>query len=411
MHFSKSEKNSLIFSIVIILIIFILSANLAWINPDTRGAIKVLSVPLFWQYDVDAILELGTANYFPDIFKELPARVTRPLYPFIVNTLGNLLNFISPIKFDFIYFIVFSYFFMKLCFFTLAAICLIKICSYLNLADKNIKIILLIVFLNSILLKSITTFHTTELQILLPIISTYIYILFLEKKINILFFGLFLGTLFLSKNNYAIILTIFLHMIYFKKFKDSIVFLLLFCIPTILWTMFYQNYLNIDYSMTKEANVYGWYSFRISNLILYFKDFLTCIITFIKSYYIFFLIIIIYLTKIDLTKINKKFTIFFVLLTFSTIIQMIVSNKMHSIYMTKDTYFIYAIILGVIIYKISNNFLSITFNKINFLIFGLIVLFNSIVSLANFPLIHPDEQKVLLDHKVYIKKGIEKHEK
>ena len=79
--------------------------------------------------------------------------------------------------------------------------------------------------------------------------------------------------------------------------------------------------------------------------------------------------------------------------------------------MTKDTYFIYAIILGVIIYKISNNFLSITFNKINFLIFGLIVLFNSIVSLANFPLIHPDEQKVLLDHKVYIKKGIEKHEK
>ena len=175
--------------------------------------------------------------------------------------------------------------------------------------------------------------------------------------------------------------------------------------------MFYQNYLNIDYSMTKEANVYGWYSFRISNPILYFKDFLTCIITFIKSYYIFFLIIIIYLTKIDLTKINEKFTIFFVLLTFSTIIQMIVSNNMHSIYMTKDTYFIYAIVLGVIIYKISNNFLSITFNKINFLIFGLIVLFNSIVSLANFPLIHPDEQKVLLDHKVYIKKGIEKHEK
>ena len=411
MHISKSEKSSLIFSIGIILIIFILSANLAWINPDSRGAIKVLSVPLFWQYDVDAILELGTANYFPDIFKELPTRVSRPLYPFIVNTLGNLLNFISPIKFDFIYFIVFSYFFMKLCFFTLAAICLIKICSYLNLGDKNIKIILLIVFLNSILLKSITTFHTTELQILLPIISTYIYILFLEKKINILFFGLFLGILFLSKNNYAIILTIFLHMIYFKKFKDSIVFLLLFCIPTILWTMFYQNYLNIDYSMTKEANVYGWYSFRISNPILYFKDFLTCIITFIKSYYIFFLIIIIYLTKIDITKINKKFTIFFVLLTFSTIIQMIVSNKMHSIYMTKDTYFIYAIVLGVIIYKISNNFLSITFNKINFLIFGLIVLFNSIVSLANFPLIHPDEQKVLLDHKVYIKKGIEKHEK
>ena len=120
---------------------------------------------------------------------------------------------------------------MKLVFFIFSGICLIKICSYLNLKDHKTKIVLLIVFLNSILIKSITTFHTTELQFLLPIISTYFYILFLEK-INILFFGLFLGILFLSKNNYAIVLTIFLHLFYLKKFKVSFIFIVLFCIPT-----------------------------------------------------------------------------------------------------------------------------------------------------------------------------------
>lgn len=411
MHFSVSEKKNIIFSISIIIVIFTLSANLAWINPDTRGAIKVLTVPLFWQYDVDSILELGTATYFPDIFQELPTRVTRPVYPFIANSFGHLFNFISPIKLDFIYFVVFSYFLMKIIFFIFSAICLIKICSYLNLEGENIKIILLIVFLNSILIKSITTFHTTELQILLPIISTYIYILFLEKKINILFFGLLLGILFLSKNNYAIILAIFLHLIYFKKFRDSITFLVLFCIPTFLWTIFYQNYLNIDYSLVKEAKQYEWYSYEIFNLTLYFKSLFICILTFIKSYYILFIMIIIYLAKFNFKKVNQKNTIFFILLFLSTIVQMLVSNKEYSIYMTKDTYFIYAIILGIIIYKIWNNFLSISFNKINFLLFGLIILFNSIVSLANFPLIHPHNQKILIDHKDYIKKGIEKHEK
>ena len=114
MYFSKSEKKNLIFSISIIIVIFILSANLAWINPDTRGAIKVLDIPLFWQYDADSILELGTATYFPDLLKDLPVRLTRPIYPLIVHTLGNFFSFLSPIKIEFVYFAAFSYFILKL---------------------------------------------------------------------------------------------------------------------------------------------------------------------------------------------------------------------------------------------------------------------------------------------------------
>lgn len=411
MYFSVSEKKNLVFLLSIIIIIFIFSANIAWINPDSRGAIKVLSIPLFWQYDVDTILELGTATYFPDIFKEIPTRVTRPIYPLIANSLAHLFDFISPIKFDFVYFVAFSYFLMKLIFFIFSGMCLIKICSYLNLRDQNTKIILLIVFLNSILIKSITTFHTTELQILLPIISTYFYILFLEKKINIFFFGLFLGILFLSKNNYAIVLTIFLHLFYLRKYRDSFAFLILFCIPTALWTIFYQNYLNIDYSSVKEAKTYGWYSFEIFNFTSYFRSFFNCILTFVKSYYIFFIMIIIYFAKFNFKQINQKYTVFSILLILSTIVQMIVSNKIYLIYMTKDIYFVYAIILGIIIYKIWNNSGFFSFSKMNFLIFGLIVIFNSIITLANFPLIHPYNQKILLDHKDYIKKGIQEYEK
>ena len=91
--------------------------------------------------------------------------------------------------------------------------------------------------------------------------------------------------------------------------------------------------------------------------------------------------------------------------------QMIVSNKEYLTYMTKDIYFVYAIILGTILYRIWNNFSSIPFNKITFSIFALIIMLNSIITLANFPLIHPNNQKILIDHKDYIKEGIKKYEK
>jgi hypothetical protein len=410
MYFSKSEKGTLIFSIIIIIVIFILSANLAWINPDTRGAIKVLNFPLFWQYDADSILELGTATYFPDLLKDLPVRLTRPIYPFIVNTLGHFFSFLSPFEIDFVYFTAFSYFFLKLIVYFLSAICLIKICSHLKLEDETTKIILLILFFNSILIKSITTFHTTELQLLLPIISTYFYILFLKKKINILFFGFLLGVIFLSKTNYAIILAIFLHLIFYKKFKESLLFLIIFYIPTILWTIFYQSYWNIDYTMAKQAKEYGWFSADFFNIGYYLKSFYSCLITFFKSFYILLIIMILYTVKFKLKFINRDHLIFILLFILSTMFQMFVTNKVSSIYMTKDLNFIYSIILGLMIFKIWKSMKYFSFSRINILLFSIILLGNSIISLANFPLIHPYKQGILDDHKKYMETAIEKYE-
>ena len=410
MYFSKSEKKNLIFSISIIIVIFILSANLAWINPDTRGAIKVLDIPLFWQYDADSILELGTATYFPDLLKDLPVRLTRPIYPLIVHTLGNFFSFLSPIKIEFVYFAAFSYFILKLIVYFLSAICTIKICSHLKLEDEKTKIILLILFFNSILIKSITTFHTTELQILLPIISTYFYILFLEKKINLLLFGFLLGVIFLSKTNYAIILAIFLHLLFYKKFKVSFLFLFIFYIPTFLWTLFYQNYWHIDWSIAKEANTYGWFNADFFSIRYFLTSLFTCIITFLKSFYILLLIATIYAIKFKLKLINRDHLIFILLFILSIMVQMFVTNKEASIYMTKDLNFIYCIILGSMIFKICKNIKFVSFNKINIFIFSLVLIGNSILSLANFPLIHPKKQGILDDHKRYIEIAKEKYE-
>ena len=411
MNFTESEKNNLIFSLGIIIIIFFLSANLAWINPDTRGAIKVLDIPLFWQYDVDSILELGSATYFPEILKDLPVRLSRPIYPFIVNTLGNFFYFLSPLKIDFVYFTAFSYLLIKLIIFFLSAICLIKICSYLKLKKEITRIILLILFFNSILIKSITTFHTTELQILLPIISTYFYILFLEKKINILFFGLFLGIIFLSKTNYAIIVAIFLHLIFFKKFKEGFLFLSLFYIPTALWTLFYQNYWNINWSMVIEAKEYGWFSANLLSIEFYLSSIYNCIFTFFKSYYIILIVMFVYSMKFRFNFISKEYIVFILLFILSIMLQMFVTNKTDSIYMTKDLNFIYSIILGFMVFKICENIKLFLINRKNLYMFGLVLIINSVISLANFPLIHPYNQKVLEDHKRYMEIGTKKYEK
>jgi hypothetical protein len=411
MYFSLSEKKNLLLSFILIIIIFLLSSNIAWINPDTRGAIKVISIPLFWQYDVDSILELGTATYFPELFKDLPARVTRPLYPMTANALGNFFYFLSPIKFDFIYFVAFSYFLIKICIYFFSAICLIKICTFLKFNKEIINIILLILFLNSILIKSITSFHTTELQILLPVISTFFYILFIQNKINIFVFALILGILFLGKNNYAIVMTIILHLIYYKRFNDATFFIITFFIPLILWVMFYKTVLGLDFSFIGHTKYYGWFNFESYNINFFVESLYKIISSFVKSYIVFFIFIPIYIFNFQYKLLNKRHIVFIVLFCLSIMLQMFITNKPDSIYMTKDINFIYCIILGLIIYKITNKLKFFSFNKITFFIFGLILLGNSIISLGNFPLIHPYNQKILEDHSDYIKKANDKYEK
>ena len=57
-------RNSLNFkSILLLILIFIISSNLAWLNPKRSGDIIKINekIPILWQYDLDAPLEIVTA--------------------------------------------------------------------------------------------------------------------------------------------------------------------------------------------------------------------------------------------------------------------------------------------------------------------------------------------------------------
>ena len=61
-------------SLVLLLILFLISANIAWLNPTDNNPERPSlykthnTIPLFWQYNLDSGIEILTAAYFPKIF-------------------------------------------------------------------------------------------------------------------------------------------------------------------------------------------------------------------------------------------------------------------------------------------------------------------------------------------------------
>ena len=88
-------------SLILLGVIFIISANLAWLNPqDTNPKIPRLykthqTIPLFWQYNLDSGVEILTAAYFPKIFEVNNTRIDRPVYPIIANIFGKTIGMIA----------------------------------------------------------------------------------------------------------------------------------------------------------------------------------------------------------------------------------------------------------------------------------------------------------------------------
>ena len=92
----KLYKKNLNFFIIIPLI-FIISANIAWLNPGPGKEVykPFNELPLLWQYNYDSGIEILTAAYFPSIFKTDNTRIDRPTYPFFVKIIGELVGLIS----------------------------------------------------------------------------------------------------------------------------------------------------------------------------------------------------------------------------------------------------------------------------------------------------------------------------
>ncbi len=95
-----SEKSARNWIIAAILLVFLISSNIAWFNPWPEKEVYkgVDSIPFMWQYNRAAGVEILSAAYFPDTFETYTDRINRPTYPLLINLTGRLIGFVaSPV--------------------------------------------------------------------------------------------------------------------------------------------------------------------------------------------------------------------------------------------------------------------------------------------------------------------------
>ena len=177
-----------IINFLIILTVFVISSNIAWLNPrpdfDVYRTIEYL--PLFWQYNVDSPTELLSAAFFPEYFNENPIRVSRPGYPFLVNLITNILYFFfNPIfNTNYLYYAGAGYLIFKfLVYFTTITLLTKVLLNFFSIRHAIFINILIFFHYHSIFYA--TTFHTSELSFITPIIFIALF-LSIKKKLFII---------------------------------------------------------------------------------------------------------------------------------------------------------------------------------------------------------------------------------
>lgn len=151
---------------------FLVGANIAWLNPDPdAAAYRPFDAPILWQYDADAGLEIVSAAYFPDAFLQYPERISRPGYPAVVHALGTAvaavvapIRELSPLEAAGA-----GYLTLKLIVVLWAVFAAFDLLRR-HIDDRAALLAAMLLTLHPLVLEYSTTFHTTELQLLGPIL-------------------------------------------------------------------------------------------------------------------------------------------------------------------------------------------------------------------------------------------------
>jgi hypothetical protein len=388
------------------IILFIIGANYAWLNPHPEYQVyKTLDFPFFWQFNPDSGVEIVSAAYFPDAFKMYKDRINRPTYPLLVNSIATFIKLIIKPFYD-----VSSleaagggYIILKLLIFFLASLALYNIFHfYLN--DTLLSFFgLILIFFHPFSIEAFSTFHTFELQFINPIIFSFFFLILTKNyshKKNI-FFSIIVGILLLGRQNYAIYLSFLTFSILNKHYFSVIVSFLSHLLPLGLYYIFLDLY-NITY-VNHEIENYNQGIFILN----YIKDFQfeqlfielgTSLFFFIKSIFSYFYIVILFiLLGHKNLKVTKIHLIYLSTILFFTHIQFLAARKYDIAYMVSD---MSIFIVGIGLYAIRNN----SFFILNKNIIASAYFLISIFTLINLPLKNPYEfdfrsQKVLNQRK------------
>lgn len=392
---------------LIIFAVFFISVNIAWLNPRPEFTIKTHEkIPIMWQYNVDSSHEFLTSAFFPEYYKVNNIRINRPVPSALVKLFGETVGLvISPfIKINTMAKGLIGYAIYKFGVYLLSAILLFKILiKYFSRRIALASVIL--VYFHPFSILFMTTFVATEFQFINPIIILYLFLNIKDNystKKNILF-SLLVGTLMLAKQNYAIYIAILLFTFFYKKeYSKSIISFLVHLIPFFAW-LGVVKLMGLTYY---DSNVegYGQGSWLLTELLLMnplaiiqtimvsIADWLTVTI---RYFHIFFILALLAFTNINIKKIYNKHIAVFSLLFICLVWLQFLAARSNAYYLNSD--------LSIIIFPLGAYmlyYLLDRYGKINLfrpIIIAYILL--SLLSMMNFPWIHPYEQVNVLDTK------------
>ena len=398
-----SIKNSYILILSALLIVFLISANIAWLNPrpDFHVYKIIESIPLFWQYNVDSPMELLTAAYFPEYFAVNDIRISRPGYPVLVKCISLflfvLINLFHPVSI-----LVVSgmaYLILKFLIYFLSSILLYKLIKYFF--DKKIAVLsVIVIYFHHHSIFYATTFHTSELAFIIPIIISYFFLkLFLNySHFKNILFSFIIGFLMLCRPDYAIYLSILILCFLKGYFKETIISFTFHLLPIFIYLIYLQS-INIEFNHhgIEKSGYFSWFfeetqkgSFGtyiyviFLSIVKYFHN----LFTYFTIFFIFFIFGLIKYHK----KINTNFLFLIILFFFLVWLQTFITNRWGG-YMVADLSVVIIPLSLVGIKYINNNYLDkLSLKKyINFFIFTYCILM--ILSFIHLPWIHPYDQK------------------
>ena len=394
---------------VVLLIAFLISANLAWLNPTDNNPDKPRlykthdTIPLFWQYNLDSGIEILTAAYFPKIFETNNIRIDRPTYPAIVNFFGKTISLILKpfVDLNKLERAGIGYIILKILVYSLSIILARKILlAYFD--EKTTFLALFFTYTSSFSIFYFTTFHTTELQFITPIFIFFMFI-YLIKNYSIgknILFSIIIGILMLAKPNYAIYLSVIIFLLYKKRWSTIFISIFSHLIPIFLYLSFIK-YLNYDFESVgaTEYNQGTWLYEDLKNRNFYnifnsaflgLGEFFIRILSAYKLFIIFFSIIG-FLFKYLENKIKKDYLVFIGIFMFCTYFQMFVASR-YNAYMTYDISIIIYAFSAYGIYKIIDKFKN---NNIKIFLIPIIMVSYLVFNVWNFvglPWVHPYNQ-------------------
>ncbi|MFC2166402.1 hypothetical protein ACFLQZ_00375 [Acidobacteriota bacterium] len=398
------EKKAYLIILLVIVLLFIIGLNIAWLNPrpNFKPELRISDkVPVLWQYNYDSKFEFASAAQFPEYYKAVPIRINRPIYSLCVFLLSKpvewiLSPFLTPerarLGSTVIGFIIF-----KFIIFLIGSLIMYRLLSEFIGPNASLFAVCLMLFHTNTIM-AMATYHSSEFQIFSAIFIAAMFLNISKDyslKKNIIF-SLIVGILMLTKQNYAAYLAVILCSLWYKKWREVSLSIVIHLIPLGIWLLCLKL-MGLSY-YNHEAVVYKQGVWLFQEFIHYsiphmlkmafhfMKETVVCLVKF----YSFWLFVSLIAIPLALKRIKHSYLFFGAALFFTTYLQIFAAHRIRPYIISELSIFVYGLVsLGLfqLLKTLKPRQIKIILTVI---IIGWIVW--SLLQIANFPWLSPFQQ-------------------